>query len=520
MTPETDHYPAVVPLSSFSQTTSLGQNASTQTFELLADPATLAIAAAVVTVVLGVAVVAAFVARGGGALGGLPVWPTKVTDHLEATRAHDELGDVFLAAGFSGEPCVFVRGEHAPKVLCQMGSGNGKWTAPVGAKRSGFIVPSNLVQPMVAPTFFHIVGSAWKAARTALRCVFVPKPHTAAATVAAADRVLGAAVPADAKHATIDAQAVVHAVLRDTMFVAGVGQDATEATVAEAAFQELEDAANDWRADDTIEHAKRLSPRVGEASDAALDACDAATDAAIRRAASGDERAVRSVAAMLHASLVASGTTDAAARTEASRTVFNLVVAGAESNAISTAKTLAAIARDPELVAQLQAELDAAAAQSGDAADAAAARGASVPLLSAAVKEGLRLYTPATAALRVPDQDYRVTDGITIPAGTNVCVCFHALHHDASVWPRPARFDPSRFLGARVSRPRHAFLPFSAGPRKCPGEAVAMQQARVVIASVLSRFTPVADAPVPSAHAAGFTEWSATGIPVALTARG
>jgi cytochrome P450 len=51
------------------------------------------------------------------------------------------------------------------------------------------------------------------------------------------------------------------------------------------------------------------------------------------------------------------------------------------------------------------------------------------------------------------------------------------------------RVDPSRFFGeSRKAIDRFAYLPFGAGPRTCIGSAFALQEATLVLATIMSRF--------------------------------
>lgn len=477
------------------------------------------VGAVTLAVLLAGAAVAAFLLR-GPRIANVPSWPKRVASHDEAVSAHDALGDIFYATGFDGKPCVFVRGEHAPRVLTEMGFGDSKWSGlDTAAGAAAFVVPSNLVQPMAVPTFFHDAGATWKKARAALRRLFVPTDASASWTVEATDRAVDMTAPRGASAAEVDAQSLSHIAFRDTMMSIGFGRSAAEAPVVERQFEALEAASGKWRADGTMDHAHSASAAVESASAGALAACASAVLGAIEAAREGDERSAGSMAALLRSALPEyTGEGPDAGADEAARTVFNLIVAGAESNAISSAKTVAAIAENPKLVAELQAEVDAAIAAEGGITNESM-KASKVPLLDACVREGLRMFVPATAAQRVCEKE-TVLGTATIPAGTTMCVCIHALHMDSSVWSNPSTFDHTRFLGGKkLSRPRHAYLPFSCGPRKCPGEAVAVQQARVLIATLLRSFTLRSVEPVSRAHVAGFTEWTGRGVSVGLVPR-
>jgi cytochrome P450 len=65
----------------------------------------------------------------------------------------------------------------------------------------------------------------------------------------------------------------------------------------------------------------------------------------------------------------------------------------------------------------------------------------------------------------------------------------YVLHRHHLLWNCPEQFDPARFLGsARKEMDRFAYIPFGAGPRTCIGAAFAMQEATLVLATILHHF--------------------------------
>ncbi|CAH0395913.1 unnamed protein product [Bemisia tabaci] len=104
------------------------------------------------------------------------------------------------------------------------------------------------------------------------------------------------------------------------------------------------------------------------------------------------------------------------------------------------------------------------------------------------IKETLRHFgAPLTS--RYITEDVQVDDKMTIPAGMNVFMCLHELHHDPKYWQRPGEFYPEHFSPANEkSRPKGAFIPFMGGPRVCPGNKYAMRSMKFLIASTLLRY--------------------------------
>ena len=85
-----------------------------------------------------------------------------------------------------------------------------------------------------------------------------------------------------------------------------------------------------------------------------------------------------------------------------------------------------------------------------------------------------------------------ILDGQLIPKGAIVNIVISAIHRDPSVYPNPDEFDPSRFAENSVineQRSPFAFIPFSAGSRNCIGQRFANLEERVVLSTLLRRFS-------------------------------
>lgn len=97
-----------------------------------------------------------------------------------------------------------------------------------------------------------------------------------------------------------------------------------------------------------------------------------------------------------------------------------------------------------------------------------------LPLLVGVVKEGLRLarVNPVRLTRIVPEgSGWTYRDEFHLPAGTVVGVASSSLHLDASVFPDPHRFDPSRWMGANP--PNEYLFAFGRGPRSCIAQNLA-----------------------------------------------
>nr|XP_025845526.1 docosahexaenoic acid omega-hydroxylase CYP4F3-like isoform X5 [Vulpes vulpes] len=114
---------------------------------------------------------------------------------------------------------------------------------------------------------------------------------------------------------------------------------------------------------------------------------------------------------------------------------------------------------------------------------------AQLPFLTMCIKESLRLHPPVTVIARRCTQDVVLPDGRVIPKGNNCVLSIFGIHHNPSVWPDPEVYNPLRF-DPEIPQKRSplAFIPFSAGPRNCIGQAFAMSEMKVVLALTLLRF--------------------------------
>jgi cytochrome P450 len=161
--------------------------------------------------------------------------------------------------------------------------------------------------------------------------------------------------------------------------------------------------------------------------------------------------------------------------------ILTLFIAGHETTATALAWALYLMARHPDVLRRARAEADALGRPP---------RREDLPRLEIAqrvFKESLRLYPPVPIFTRDAVAELEV-GGHRLPAGTVLILCPYATHRREDLWPDPERFDPDRFTPeAEAARPRHAFLPFSGGPRVCIGNHFALMEGPLVLATLLQR---------------------------------
>ncbi len=143
-----------------------------------------------------------------------------------------------------------------------------------------------------------------------------------------------------------------------------------------------------------------------------------------------------------------------------------------------------------------------------------------LPKTRAAFEEALRLYPPAPAITRLAVAEDRYGD-LVIPRGTTVLIMPWTLHRHRKLWLEPDAYMPQRFWPENRERiERYQYLPFGAGPRICIGAAFAMQEAVIVLATLLHRFRFTCTADCKPWPVQKLTTQPEGGLPMTVSARG
>jgi cytochrome P450 len=180
---------------------------------------------------------------------------------------------------------------------------------------------------------------------------------------------------------------------------------------------------------------------------------------------------------LLRAQEAGAGMTDTQVRDEA----ITLFLAGHETTSSALSWVWYLLAQHPDVRSEWHAELDEVL---GDRPPAAA----DLPRLSltdAVLHEAIRLYPPAWAIGRTALEAH-AAGGFDVPAGGTVVVSPWLLHRDPRWFPDPLAFRPGRWPAG--PEPRHAYVPFGAGPRMCIGEPFAWMEATLLLATIGRRW--------------------------------
>ena len=195
--------------------------------------------------------------------------------------------------------------------------------------------------------------------------------------------------------------------------------------------------------------------------------------------------------------------------------LITLFLAGHETTANAMAWTFHLLGENPEVEQRLFAELDSVLGGRPPRYDDLA----ELDYTERVVNEAMRLYPPVYVIARLAKEDVEIGDFL-IPQGSEVVLWVWHTHRDPRWFPEPWRMDPDRFLPERArARPRGSYLPFSHGPRACIGKRFAMIEAKLVLATIASRYRLVPDPNHPVEPKARVTLTPANGMKMTIHRR-
>ncbi|MER6082417.1 cytochrome P450 [Streptomyces sp. NPDC001833] len=160
--------------------------------------------------------------------------------------------------------------------------------------------------------------------------------------------------------------------------------------------------------------------------------------------------------------------------------ILTLAVAGTETTASVLSWTLYELARNPGIETRVLAELDEVLGERPVSFDDVTR----LPYLDRVITETLRLHHPGWLVTRRTTEETRLGTW-TLPAGTELAYCQHALHRDPERFPDPLTFAPDRWTDAAQEPAPGAFVPFGDGKHKCMGDRLALTEMVTALATML-----------------------------------
>ena len=163
---------------------------------------------------------------------------------------------------------------------------------------------------------------------------------------------------------------------------------------------------------------------------------------------------------------------------------ITLFLAGHETTANTLSWTWWLLAQNPAVEAKLHAELRNVLAGRAPSLD-------DLPKLvytNHIITESMRLYPPAWGTARTAIEDHEIA-GYAVPKGSGVSFAQWTVHRDARWYDAPEEFRPERWEGDLLKRlPRFAYFPFGGGPRQCIGNAFALMEAALILATIAQQY--------------------------------
>jgi cytochrome P450 family 110 len=192
--------------------------------------------------------------------------------------------------------------------------------------------------------------------------------------------------------------------------------------------------------------------------------------------------------------------------------LMTLLLAGHETASTAMAWSLYWIHHKPEIGEKLLQELNTL----GDSPDPMEIF--RLPYLTNVINETLRIYPLLMATLPRVVQEPVELLGHTIEPGTVLVGGIYLTHHRESLYPEPEEFIPERFLEQQFSP--YEYMPFGAGVRRCIGEALAIFEMKLVLATILLSYQMNLESNQPEkAQRRSVTLAPANGVKMIITGR-
>jgi cytochrome P450 len=166
--------------------------------------------------------------------------------------------------------------------------------------------------------------------------------------------------------------------------------------------------------------------------------------------------------------------------------VMTMLMAGHESTSVALTWAWYLLDRHPNWFDAVRSEVDGVVGgrpvSFGDLAH--------LKVTSMVIDETLRLYPPAWSTSRSPIRDDEI-GGRRIRRGKFVIISPYVTHRHPAFWSDPEAFRPERLEDGIPTGPeRFSYLPFGGGPHQCLGVHFALTEAKIVLATLASRFRP------------------------------
>ena len=162
---------------------------------------------------------------------------------------------------------------------------------------------------------------------------------------------------------------------------------------------------------------------------------------------------------------------------------LNFIIAGRDTTAQTLSWLFWSLSQNPDIEKSIVSELNCTNGRVFASDDCS-----TLEMLDHSIKETLRLFPPVPADNKMCLKDTTLPSGFRIPRGSMVFYSMYNLARRMDVWGPDAKdFNPKRWENEENPSP-FKFCSFNAGPRMCLGKSMALTEAKMVSASLLSFF--------------------------------
>ncbi|KAG9253288.1 calcineurin-dependent [Emericellopsis atlantica] len=166
---------------------------------------------------------------------------------------------------------------------------------------------------------------------------------------------------------------------------------------------------------------------------------------------------------------------------------FSLVIAGTETTVTTITFGVWCILKNPDIQKRLLDELS--EVETNEDGLMEYQNLTTLPYLTAVITETLRISSAASGILtRVVPAGGTTYGKHFLPEGTSVSTAQRMIHHNPDLFPEPDVFNPERWLGDDAAAYKKNLVPFSKGPRICPGMNLSYMEAYVFLGNLFRRF--------------------------------
>ncbi|KAM3342116.1 cytochrome 81C13-like [Capsicum galapagoense] len=164
-----------------------------------------------------------------------------------------------------------------------------------------------------------------------------------------------------------------------------------------------------------------------------------------------------------------------------------LFVAGTDTTSMTIQWAMRLLLAHPEAFHKLRAEID---SKVGNERFLNESDLTNLPYLHYVVNETLRLYPPVPLLLPHYSLEDSTVGGYDVPKHTILMVNAWAIHRAPELWDEPEKFKPERFevMEGEKEGFSYKFVPFGMGRRACPGAAMGLRTASLVLGSLIQWF--------------------------------